>query len=173
MSFLLDALDKADTDRNRTQVNELRTPVQEKRTLLRRILKAQLLVALVLASFAMGYFARPYLEREAPAAKVESMVEPNAGAMPQDAKAAPVVHEKVNTAQPAAPVKPLQTFNVKLTAISFSDVPASRFAMINGFVMYEGDVLASGERLTLIQLDAVTMVKGESEIRIALNPSGQ
>lgn len=164
MSFLLDALDKADNDRNRTKVNELKTPVQRKKTFLRRILTAQLVIALILASFAAGYYARPYIDgAESDAANEAAAGEQLPGKL---AQAAAKIDGDIR--ESAAAPQSLPSFDIKLSAISYSTVPATRFAMINGFVMYEGDELATGERLKEIQSDSIVMSKGESEIRIAL-----
>lgn len=163
MSFLLDALDKADNDRNRSQVTELQTPVKRKSTLLRSILKIQLILFLMILSFVLGYVLRPYIEGGSATDGVgQASIEKSAAE--SDAN---------NPVQVSHPQAAQQAADIKLSAISYSNVPATRFAMINGFAMYEGDELASGERIQEIQRDAVVLAKNGTQIHLALTGSSQ
>ena len=163
MSFLLDALDKADNDRNRSQVTELQTPVKRESTLLRSILKIQLILFLMILSFVLGYVLRPYVEGSSATGSV---------GQPSTEKSA-AGSAGNNPLQASQPQAVQQAVDIKLSAISYSNVPASRFAMVNGFAMYEGDELASGERIQEIQRDAVVLAKNGTQIHLALTGSTQ
>jgi hypothetical protein len=56
----------------------------------------------------------------------------------------------------------------ELEVISYSDVPAVRFSMINGVVVHEGDVLSTGERVLKIEPNAVVLDRAGVELRISM-----
>ncbi len=164
MSFLLDALGKADHDRRRADVPELKTYNQDNRSSLRRSLRAFVLMSLLLISFVLGYFMRPYLE---PVLFEGSSV--NTGSVPEtrdtQAKSTPVLDPS-----PVEQIAPPEVVArvLELEVISHSDVPAVRFAMINGVVVHEGDVLSTGERLLKIEPNAVVLDRAGVELRISM-----
>ena len=159
MSFLLDALGKADDDRQRAAVPELRTPRHQRNTPTRRVFKVVLWLSLMLVSFALGFFSRPYLEPGYTISIVRDDANVSAQSQAGDKTTAA---ESLNvvaggSAQPVPPtaVSPV----IELSVISYSSVPTERFAMLNGFLMYEGDVLSGGERLIEIKTDGVLLEK--------------
>lgn len=160
MSFLLDALGKADYDRRRAEVPELKNYNQDNKRSLQRTLRAFVLMSLLLISFVLGYFLRPYLE---PILFEGSSV--NAVNVPEtrdtQAKRDPTQVEQIAPPEVVARV-------LELEVISYSDVPAVRFAMINGVVAHEGDVLGTGERLLKIEPDAVVLDRAGVELRISM-----
>lgn len=156
MSFLLDALGKAESDRDHGQVRELRTPVHKKQSPLKRLLALVLLLCLLLLSFAAGYFARPYLEAKLEAGQSVNTETPLA-----------------NTALPAKPVSEAKASSniIELSAISYSEKSEIRFVMLNNSVMYEGDKLPGGERILRIERHGVVLEKDGQQKRLGLNRS--
>ncbi|MCP4009505.1 MAG: general secretion pathway protein GspB [Proteobacteria bacterium] len=174
MSFLLDALGKADDDRRRSEVPELRTYNQGRRSPMRAVIRGFLLLSLCLAFFTLGYFLRPALEKNLftkgvasmsnlPAQPKEQPVERPASRQPAKMTAAENVPKAV---EKAAKVEASQAF--ELEVISYSNSPTARFAMINGAVIHEGEMLISGETLLLIEADAVILEKAGRQIRVGL-----
>ncbi len=174
MSFLLDALGKADDDRRRSEVPELRTYNQGRQSPMRAVIRGFLLLSLCLVFFALGYFLRPILEKNLFAKGVASMSN-----LPAQAKELPAqrpvskqpakiaVAQNVSKAVEEAPkVEASQAF--ELEVISYSNSPAARFAMINGAVIHEGEMLMSGEKLLLIETDGVVLEKAGRQIRVGL-----
>ena len=167
MSFLLDALGKADHDRRRSEVPELRTYEQRGGSSLRSILRGVLIISLLLLSFAAGYVLRPVLENAvfggillARAPVEEQGIDTPAG---------------VGAASEPDPVAPLASDTIRmpgaipvLEVISYSETPSARFAMINGAVVYEGEVLATGERVLEIEANAVLLDRSGEQIRVGL-----
>jgi hypothetical protein len=165
MSFLLDALGKADHDRRRAEVPELRTFRSGDRSTLRRVLSVLLLAGLIIFAFALGYLLRPVLEpvlsgtqsvRLASAPLIETaIIEPL-----EHPATVPPVKNSVRLEQAASlPV---------LEVISYSIKPAGRFAMIDGTLLYEGDTLHSGETLLSIEQDAVVIDREGQQIRLSM-----
>ena len=167
MSFLLDALGKADDDRRRSEVPELRTYNQGRRSPLRVAIRGFLLLSLCIVFFALGYFLRPTLEKTLFAKGVASMSN-----LPAQAKEQPVERpvsrqpEKMVAAEDAPKIEANQAF--ELEVVSYSNSPAARFVMINGAVIREGEILISGETLLLIEPDGVVLEKAGQQIRIGL-----
>lgn len=161
MSFLLDALGKADDDRRRAEVPELKTYRQRKRSLLSRVLRIALLLVSWLVVFALGYFLRPHLEAAwSPGNEASRAVasEPPAEGMIDLATS--------QVPPPAQTNKEISALDLEV--ISWSENPQARFAMINGVVVYEGDTLSSGERLVEIKDDAVILMQDGSPVRLAM-----
>ncbi len=153
MSFLLDALGKADDDRRRAVVPELRTPGHRRNAPTRRVLTLVMLLCLVLFSFAAGYFSRPYIEPGFSLSIVRDDLprSDQAEITVKEVAVKPVIAAVVPAPEPeAAPV-------IELSVISYSSVPAERFVMLNGVVVYEGDILATGEIVLEIQPDGVIL----------------
>ena len=160
MSFLLDALGKADDDRRRAEVPELRTYRHRKTSVAGRIGRSLLLLLVLLGAFAGGYLARPWLDAWwSPAETASSLNTAPASAEPAAGPAA-------SPPRPAAASGAVA--GLELEVISWSERPQARFAMINGEVVHEGDTLASGERLLRIETDAVILQQDEQTIRLAM-----
>ena len=155
MSFLLDALSKADEDRRRAEVPELRSYHRRKPSAWGRAWRALLLLILLLGAFAGGYFARPWLEPVlAPDRGLSLVAEPVARTAP---------------AQVATPAPPPQAAaRLVLEVVSWSERPQARFAMINGVVVYEGDTLDSGEQVLRIESEAVVLQSAGETIRLTM-----
>ncbi len=163
MSFLLDALGKADDDRRRSEVPELRTYNQGSRSPLRAVIRGFLLLSLCVVFFALGYFLRPALEKTLVPQGVSSMSN-----LPAQAKEQPVERQpaKIAAAEDAPKIEASQAF--ELEVVSYSSSPAARFVMINGAVIHEGEMLISGETLLLIEQNGVVLEKAGRQIRIGL-----
>ena len=164
MSFLLDALGKADEDRRRAEVPELRAYRQREPSLQGSILRLLLLVVLLAAAFALGYFLRPSLESiftfsEQETATAISEREAGENTPPAESKTV-VAAPSTQTSHPGV--------KLELEVISWSENPQSRFAMINGAVVYEGDTLSSGERLVKIEADAVILQQDGVALRLGM-----
>jgi len=152
MSFLLDALGKADDDRRRAVVPELRTPARKPGRRSGRALKALLLLCLALISFAAGYLSRPFIEPGF-SLSIERDIQQN-----EVAQAPLTVSSDGNQVKvPEETSVPPEARRIELSVISYSREPAARFAMLNGFVMYEGDILADGQTLVEIKPDGVVI----------------
>ena len=160
MSFLLDALGKADDDRRRAEVPELRTYRHRKSSVLSRVGRGLLLLILVLGAFAGGYFARPWLDTAWSSGEVGK----TAGT--------PAADNPAVTGPPAEEASPSDSLvapaGLELEVISWSERPQARFAMINGAVVHEGDTLASGERLLRIEEDAVVLQQSGQTMRLTM-----
>lgn len=154
MSFLLDALGKAEKKRLNDEVPELRSPVQTRQWYERKIIISSALIVLMLISLLIGYSVRPLFEKSSTSAQVASLA---AKAVNNNISGASI---KVNNRQ-LENNQSIQLNNAghKLSAISYSDTPAIRFAMINGNVMYEGDLLSSDEQLIMIKERRVILEK--------------
>ncbi len=174
MSFLLDALGKADDDRRRSEVPELRTYNQGRQSPLRVVIRGFLLLSLCLVFFALGYFLRPTLEKtlfalggasmsNLPVQVKEQPVERPVSRQPEKKAAAENVPKAV---EEVSKIEASQAF--ELEVISYSNSPAARFAMINGAVIHEGEMLMSGEKLLLIETDGVVLEKAGRQIRVGL-----
>ena len=159
MSFLLDALGKADTDRRLSEVPELSSRRQTA-AVSPWLLALKWLALLLLAAllFLAGYLARPMIEAKSSSVEV----------LP----ASEVKMKPVQTPEMVVPtqtiIESVQNSQHKLSVISYSDLPAVRFAMINGFVTHEGDVLATGEKIMKIEKQAVVLEKSGAETRLVL-----
>ncbi len=166
MSFLLDALGKADHDRRQSEVPELRTHNQVRRSPIGRVVRGFGLVCLLALFFVLGYVLRPYLETI-----VSDRVEPNRDNASAQSLKKPVNKDISAQPVPVPPVDlPLQSISqaYELEVISYSEYPAARFAMINGAVIHEGEVLGSGEVLLLIEPDAVVLERAGKRIRLGM-----
>ena len=171
MSFLLDALGKADEDRRRAEVPELRTYRQSYRSPWRRVLSGLLIVSLLVLSFVAGYLLRPVLEPafsrlSGPAESIAPSVTPvQAPVQTAPAQAPPVTQfqapRPINAQEMTLP-------GIELEVISYAENPAARFAMINGLVLHEGDALQTGERLLVIERDAVILDRAGQAVRIGM-----
>jgi hypothetical protein len=171
MSFLLDALGKADHDRRRSEVPELRTYNPARRSPLRGLLRGLTWLSLLVFTFALGYFLRPYLDTTFF----------NHGVASEGKLTEQMVSKPEDKAISVTPVqtKALALENVpqesgadhtayELEVISYSDSPPARFAMINGVMLYEGEKLGSGEVLLMIEPDAVVLDKAGTQIRLEM-----
>jgi hypothetical protein len=166
MSFLLDALGKADHDRRQSEVPELRTYNQVRRSTIGRVLRGVGLVGLLILCFALGYALRPYLER-----LVSDPLEPGMSNVPAQIMEKPANEDIIAQPSPAATVNlPSEPDSqaYALEVISYSESPAARFAMINGAMVREGEVLRSGEVLLFIESDAVVLEKAGKQIRVGM-----
>jgi len=181
MSFLLDALGKADDDRRRTMVPELRASRYQRRSPGRRVLSIVLIISAILLSFVLGYVVRPYIEQglgaEPPAmppslsatvgstSEVRPVVSPslpvNTGRSQDKVVATPVM--PVVQPEPALPAEPIE-----LSVISYAKQPAARFVMLDGVVMYEGDMLDEEVRLVQIKPDGVILERNGQAFSIGL-----
>jgi hypothetical protein len=167
MSFLLDALGKADHDRRQAEVPELRTYNQARRSPLGRALRVFGLVGLLMSCFALGYILRPYLE-----AINFDHAEPSTSNVSAPKLEKPASEDV--TAQPSQTAVvnnvPLQAASkaYELEVISYSEYPAARFVMINGAMVHEGEILGSGEVLLLIEPDGVVLEKAGKQIRVRM-----
>ena len=163
MSFLLDALGKADDDRRRAEVPELRTYQRKDASLWARVGRALLLLVLLLGAFAGGYLARPGLEGLwSPEQKPDSA---------RTANTAPEPLAAVNKSLPvpaSSPEAPATKSTLELEVISWSERPHARFAMINGAVVHEGDTLATGELLLRIEQNAVVLQQSDQTFRLTM-----
>jgi len=167
MSFLLDALGKADDDRRRAEVPELRTYNQSHGFALGGVARGFILLCLLLGFFALGYFLRPYMEtswfaRSGPGQDVPTV---------QSLEHAPdqIVAKPSGTLSPEkkiAPETPIRTY--ALEVISYSDSPGERFVMINCEVVHEGGRLITGETLLSISPDAVVLESAGDQFRVGL-----
>lgn len=166
MSFLLDALGKADHDRRQSEVPELRMHNQVRRSPIGRLLHGVGFSGLLILCFALGYVLRPYLETlvSDPLESSVSNVPVKSMEKPADEKIAAQPLPAVTAKLPPEPVSRAY----ELEVISYSEFPAVRFAMINGAMVYEGEVLGSGEVLLLIESDAVVLEKAGKQIRVRM-----
>ncbi len=157
MSLLLDALGKAESDRDQSQIPQLRTPAGKPPSPLWRALKWILLFCLVIASFAAGYFARPYIVQYTS----------QSASMPETQN----TNSPAAALQESAPPAPEPKVAIELSAISYSEKPEIRFVMLNNSVMYEGDALSTGERVVKIERQGVVLEKDGHQQRIGLSRS--
>lgn len=151
MSFLLDALGKADDDRRRAEVPELRNFRRPPSSPLGRALRAFVLLLVLGLVFALGYFSRPYVDQLLADDQAEAVAAP----------AATVAETAVQL--PAADTQTAES-KLELEVISWSPRQQARFAMIDGIVLHEGDELESGERLLEIENEAVVLQRADGEI---------
>lgn len=147
MSFLLDALSKADDDRRRSEVPELKTYNQGRHSPLRGVVRGLALLCLLSLFFTFGYFLRPYLETT----WFEQGQVNLSNQSLQATKSQPEVVGRVYA----------------LEVISYSDSPASRFVMIGGVLVHEGEMLDTGEKLILIEPNAMVLEKEGRPIRVS------
>ncbi len=166
MSFLLDALGKADHDRRQSEVPELRTYNQAGHSPIGRVLRGFALAGLLILCFALGYALRPYLETV-----VSGQAEPGRLNEPAQAPGKPanetVSSQSESVAKVDLPPQPAgQAYEIEV--ISYSEYPTARFAMINGAMVHEGEVLVSGEVLLLIESDAVVLERAGKQIRVRM-----
>jgi len=170
MSFLLDALGKADDDRRRSEVPELRSYNQGSRSPLRAVIRGFLLLGLCVVFFALGYFLRPALEKTLFPQGVSSMSNLPAQAKEQPVERQPAkiaaAEDASKAAEEAPKIEASQAF--ELEVVSYSSSPAARFVMINGAVIHEGEMLISGETLLLIEQDGVVLEKAGRQIKVGL-----
>ena len=169
MSFLLDALGKADEDRRRAEVPELRTYRQSYRSPWRRVLSGLFVLFFMVLSFVAGYMLRPYLE-----SRFAQQTAPVADA-PPPASVPPATQAPAAAAVAEAPrgtlpinVQDATVPGLELEVISYSENPSARFAMINGLVLHEGDVLQTGEQLLVIERDAVILERAGQPVRVGM-----
>lgn len=175
MSFLLDALGKADDDRRRAMVPQLRASRYQRRSPTRRALSMVLIIGALVLSFGLGYIARPYLESRlsAGSAEVSASAAQSPAVVPRSPSLQPdnppldneVAAKRVPEVQPE-PVSPADS--IELSVISYATKPTARFVMLDGVVMYEGDMLDEEIRLLLIKPDGVVMEKNGQEFSIDL-----
>lgn len=169
MSFLLDALGKADDDRRRSAVPELRASGWQRNTPKRSLFRVVLLLVVVLVSFAMGFFSRPYFEPGYTISIVRDAQ--NIATSSKQGSEKPSLErpnmensEKVSQDE----IQPPLSAPIELSVISYSSVPIERFAMLNGFLMYEGDILSAGERLIEIKADSVVLEKDGRQYTLSM-----
>lgn len=167
MSFLLDALGKADHDRRRSEVPELRSYNRASRSPFLGVLRGLLLLCLLLIFFVFGYVTRPYLETTLFGQTRVSLVGSPAPAIEEPVEV-PAPNESDHTVAVASTAYDNFASKFELEVISYSESPAVRFVMINGSVIHEGEVLDTGEQLILIEPDAVVLLQGDREIRVGL-----
>jgi len=192
MSFLLDALGKADDDRRRAIVPELRASRYQRRSPWRRVLHIVLILVAVLVAFILGYVARPYIERGGDAAPPVTEVSGSISTRPEAPAPSPALPDASTdpamTSAPSAvgetPVlaprlpepalsrpEPSGLGAVELSVISYSSQPAARFVMLDGVVMYEGDMLDEDVRLVLIKPNGVVLERNGQTFSINLGGS--
>jgi hypothetical protein len=166
MSFLLDALGKAETDRDQGQIPELKTPASRRKSPFKRALQMGLLLCLLLASFALGFIARPYFDDKV------ANVSPT-GQIATSSTAVSKVSESLNDPVVDKPTTVVQADKhpINISAISYSENPEIRFVMLNNSVMYEGDELVTGERIVRIEQHGVVLEKAGQQKRIGLSRS--
>lgn len=164
MSFLLDALGKADDDRRRATVPELRAPGHRRNTPTRSAFRIVLLMVLLLISFALGFLSRPYFD-SGYAIKIVRDVE-NSAALAKEVDATLPLARPNATTQDEMQLP--ASLPIELSVISYSSVPTERFAMLNGFLMYEGDILSAGERLIEIKPGGVLLEKDGRQYKLGL-----
>ena len=164
MSFSLDALGKADDDRRRATVPELRAPGHQRNTPTRSAFRILILMVLLLISFLLGFLSRPYVD-SGYAIKIVRDVENTAALSKEGSDTLPLAHPS-----PAAhdEMQLPASLPIELSVISYSSVPTERFAMLNGFLMYEGDILSAGERLIEIKPDGVLLEKDGRQYKLGL-----
>ena len=167
MSFLLDALGKADHDRRRSEVPELKTYNPGRRPVLRGGVRILIWLSLMTFFFSLGYFARPYLETTFFSYEVvdTSKTSEEMLAKPEGKEAS------TETAQAGEIKNVARNSNQSpygLEVISYADSPPARFVMINGAMLHEGDRLGSGEVLLTIEPDAVVLDKAGTQIRLEM-----
>lgn len=164
MSFLLDALGKADNDRRRAAVPELRTRGHKRNTPTRKAFRIVLLMFLALISFVLGFLSRPYIE---PGYTISIIREESNAVALSDADGDKSRSAPLNIAEKEK-LQPSLVQQIELSVISYSSVPTERFAMLNGFLMYEGDILSAGERLIEIQPDGVLLEKDGRQYNVGM-----
>ena len=167
MSFLLDALGKADDDRRRDAVPELRTRGHRRNTPTRSLLRIVLLVLFGLISFSLGFFSRPYLEPGYTISIVRDGEKAAVSASPKTSVASASVQNQIGSPD-GTQALPVTAQEIELSVISYSSEPTERFAMLNGFLMYEGDILSAGERLIEIRPDGVLLEKDGRQYKLSL-----
>jgi hypothetical protein len=167
MSFLLDALGKADHDRRRSEVPELRTYNPIEHSPLRGLLRGLIWLSLLVLTFALGYFSRPYLDTtffyHGVAGESKSIEKMDSNSQDKAALATPAQAKALENVPQEA-----DHTTYELEVISYSDFPPARFAMINGAMLHEGEMLVSGEILLLIEPDAVVLDKAGKQIRLGM-----
>lgn len=166
MSFLLDALGKAETDRDQGQIPELKTPASRRKSPINRLLQMGLLLCLLLVAFALGFIARPYFDEKMGNVNPADQIATSSTAL---SKAADRLDEPVVDKSDA--VAQSDTHPINISAISYSEKSEIRFVMLNNAVMYEGDELATGERIVRIEQHGVVLEKAGQKIRIGLSRS--
>lgn len=170
MSFLLDALGRADDDRRRKDIPELHSRAIKYRSPWRYVFLGVLMAALLLLAFTLGYLLRPALDTTLFQEEPGPAAAPLAAAQSSPAETAappqPVAAEKSadSAVKPDTAAKP----GYELEVISYAAEPSARFAMINGIVVHEGDVLGGGERLSKIEKDAVVLDVSGRSVRIGM-----
>lgn len=164
MSFLLDALGKADDDRRRAHIPELRTRREPSSSAWRYVFLGVIATTLLVFSFAAGYMLRPSIEARIAGKTNYTVTPPNPVALATG-------DEIRKVARPGdSATHPLQDTNspLELEVISWSEQPEARFAMLNGVVVREGDLLGTGERLLGIEQNAVVLEKDGNSFRISM-----
>ena len=167
MSFLLDALGKADHDRRRSEVPELRTYSQTGRSPLRGVLRSFALLSLLCLFFGLGYFSRPFLDRNIFNAETAGS-NPVVPQVPEN-RVTPAVSTPsapAEVSESAVLQKVARAFDLEV--ISYSELPTARFVMINGTMLREGEMLGSGETLLTIEPDAVVLDAAGKQIRVGM-----
>ncbi len=175
MSYILEALNKAETTRKQENLSELPSGLYRPSTVSapHRWLKRALFLLTLLLCFILGYVARPYIDNmqisfSKPESQVLTVIDPTAEppkvALPKivssDARVETVLQDLRLSAQEK--LEPASTEPL-LSVISYSADSTERFAMINNIILYEGDVLSSGEQLVQIDKNSVLLEKeGES-----------
>lgn len=167
MSFLLDALGKADHDRRRSEVPELKTYNPGGRSSLRGGIRVLIWLVLMAFTFSLGYFARPYLETTFFSYRVADTSKTSAQMLAKPVgKAASTATDQAGGAENVA--RNSNRSDYGLEVISYSDSPPARFVMINGTMLHEGDRLGTGEILLTIGPDAVVLDKAGTQIRLEM-----
>ncbi len=170
MSYILEALGKAEKTRKQEHLTELASDLYRpsQRSAADRWLKGVLWVLVPLISFLLGYLARPYIERVhinidgAPtvnntAATKTKQAKPTPKLITSNAAVEAVLEQRKSPEVTTQPVQQNDAHtNLTVSVISFSDTATERFAMVNGVIVKEGDTLGSGERV--VQIDKTSVL---------------
>lgn len=121
-------------------------------------------MVLVLVSFVLGFLSRPYVDS---GYTINIVRDGDTMAVLSKEGGEPLALKPPNTVTQSE-MQLMPSLPIELSVISYSSVPTERFAMLNGFLMYEGDILSAGERLIEIRSDGVLLEKDGRQYNLGL-----
>ncbi|MFT5573492.1 MAG: hypothetical protein ACI9FR_002427 [Cryomorphaceae bacterium] len=176
MSYILDALGKAEVTRKQENLNELSSgvyrPVAESGT--RKFIRVTLFILIPVLSFYFGFLVRPYFDNVQISFDVPSATPSAAVVIPKIKAKEPkleISNTRVETGLQDAPQETLETAasELLLSVVSYSETASERFAMINGLIVNEGDILSSGEQVLQIDKTSVLLEKEDQSFVVTVN----